>query len=362
METNNELKIELYPDKKPRYDFEKKSVKALLEENTLAHSFDLDQKLGCIGSNVPLLAGFYLAHTNHYPIRIKPDDIWLLILQSFSNHVNINSEELRDLFIDFEGQQTLTVNSELFRISEVNKEVLEDFIVQINQQMEKFLGKKLLEILTANFSTSNYDSILISKISIMGAFKKYFKYELDLCGCGIPYIILEGNAEDYQKILEKTKYLSIYNFSWYTDRIIPHIQKMIDAKKKKIDVDYFKDFVQKKKETEIIFGGSGRYKGSSKVDYICGWILDFFAYIKYNRTSDYERFDSKELQVKEFKCLLNQMLIVPITIKEIVYNNTYLMKFKAGFVGCDQNNENEVFPVQGWFISPSTKEERESLV
>ena len=56
------------------------------------------------------------------------------------------------------------------------------------------------------------------------------------------------------------------------------------------------------------------------------------------------------------------MLIVPITIKEIVYNNTYLMKFKAGFVGCDQNNENEVFPVQGWFISPSTKEERESLV
>ena len=41
-------------------------------------------------SNVPLLNGFYTAHTNHYPIRIKPDDIWLLIVQAFSNHVNAN--------------------------------------------------------------------------------------------------------------------------------------------------------------------------------------------------------------------------------------------------------------------------------
>ena len=38
--------------------------------------------------------------TNHYPIRIKPDDIWLLIVQAFSHHVNINSEELREMFKD----------------------------------------------------------------------------------------------------------------------------------------------------------------------------------------------------------------------------------------------------------------------
>ena len=156
---------------------------------------------------------FYTAHTNHYPIRIKPDDIWLLILQSFSNHVNINSEKLRDLFVDFSGKQTLTVKYDLSDISEVNRKVLEDFSEQINEQMKYFLGEKLLEILSANFSTSNYDSILISKISIMGAFKKYFTFKMELCGCGIPYIILEGTAEDYKKILEKTKYLSKYNFS-----------------------------------------------------------------------------------------------------------------------------------------------------
>ena len=34
---------------------------------------------------------------NYYPIRIKPDDIWLLIVQAFSHHVNNNSEELRSV-------------------------------------------------------------------------------------------------------------------------------------------------------------------------------------------------------------------------------------------------------------------------
>ena len=361
MESNNELKIELYPDKKPRYEFSKESVKKILEKDTLAHSLDLDKNLAYLGSNVPLLYGFYKAHSNHYPIRIKPDDIWLLILQSFSNHVNINSEELRNLFVDFEGKKTLTVKYLLSDISEVDRKVLEDFSVQINNQMEKFLGKQLVDILTANFSTSNYDSILISKISIMGAFKKYFDYKMLLCGCGIPYIILEGTAEDYRKILEKTKYLSKYDFSWYTDKIMPHIQKMIDAKENKIDIDYFKDFIQKKEETEIKYGPSGMNKYEVQVDYICGWILDFFAYIKYD--NDYKRFSSKEkLKVENFESLLKQMLIVPFTIEDLVHNKTYLMKYKVGFVGCDQNDKNEVFPVQGWIVSPSTKEERESKI
>ena len=76
---SNELKIDLYPDNKPRYDFPKESVKSLITKDTLDHSLNKDQQLAYIYSNVPLLNGFYTAHNNHYPIRIKPDDIWLLI-------------------------------------------------------------------------------------------------------------------------------------------------------------------------------------------------------------------------------------------------------------------------------------------
>ena len=59
----------------------------------------------------------------------------------------------------------------------------------------------------------------------MGAFKEYFEYEMHMMGCGIPYIILEGNAEDYKKIKSKAEKLSKYEFDWYINPIIPHINK-----------------------------------------------------------------------------------------------------------------------------------------
>ena len=97
--------------------------------------------------------------------------------------------------------------------------------------MKKYLGEEIIQTLTSDFSTTNSDSLIISKLSIMGAFKKYFKYEMDICICGIPYIILEGTVDDYERIKTKAEKLSKFEFDWYINRIIPHIQKMIDAKK-----------------------------------------------------------------------------------------------------------------------------------
>ena len=58
-------------------------------------------------------------------------------------------------------------------------------------------------------------------------------------------IILEGESEDYKKTKSKAEKLSKYEFDWYINRIIPHLQKMIDAKEGKINVDYFKNILSK---------------------------------------------------------------------------------------------------------------------
>ena len=67
-------------------------------------------------------------------------------------------------------------------------------------------------------------------------------------------LILEGEAEDYKKIKSKSEKLTKYEFVWYINRIIPHLDKMIEAKEGKIDNDYFKNMIQKKEETEIRIG------------------------------------------------------------------------------------------------------------
>jgi hypothetical protein len=107
--SSNELKIEIYPENKRKKDLIKEPLTKLIYKNTHKYSFDPKRELAYINSNVPLLEGFYYAHVNHLPIRIRPDDIWLLIIQAFSNHVNINSAKLRHLFVNFEGKQKLEV-------------------------------------------------------------------------------------------------------------------------------------------------------------------------------------------------------------------------------------------------------------
>ena len=353
---NNELKIELYPDRQPRYDFPKEPLENIIPKDALGYSFDKKEKLAFIKYNTPVLNGFYKAHTNHYPIRIKPDDIWLLIVQSFSNHVNENAEKLRNMFVNFSGKKELKVNYPISTINEVDNKMLENFSVQINEQMKQYLGENILNILTPNFSTTTYDYSIVCKISIMGAFKKYFDYTMCLCGCGIPYLILEGTAEDYQKIILKAKELSKYKFEWYINKIIPHIEKMVDAKQGKIDVDYFKNMIQSKEETEHKSGLSGMGGYDYKVDHLSGWFLNFFAYI--NDEFGYHPFKRDNLSVLDFKKLPNQRLTVPFKIID-VNNKEYKMKYKVGFIGCDQNKKNEVYPVAGWIVSPNIEEEED---
>ena len=60
--------------------------------------------------------------------------------------------------------------------------------------------------------------------------------------------------------------------------------------------------------------------------------------------------------------LAAQQLIVPFTIEHINKKKKYNMKYKVGFFGCNQNEENEVFPVQGWIVSPITKDEMNSIL
>ena len=138
---------------------------------------------------------------------------------------------------------------------------------------------------------------------------------------------------------------------------------MVDAKEGKIDVDYFKNMIQKKEVTEQEYGPSGMHPHDVKYDYICGWFLNFFAYLN---IKDYhgnvKTFKEDSMKVKDFKKLANQMLIVPFKIEDLVHKKEYDMKYKVGFIGCDQNEKYEVSPVQGWFVSPSTKDERESIL
>ena len=353
MLSNNELKIELHPENIPISELEKESINILINKDILAHSFDINQKLGYLGYKVPVLSGFYKAYCNHYPIRIKPDDIWLLIIQCFSYHVNENSEKLRKYFVNFDGQQNLEIEIECEKIE---KEHLEIFVKEVSKKMKDYLGNELLENLTPDFTTTDNNSKLICQISILNTFKKYFRYIFDQCVCGIPYIILDGTAEDYKKIILKAKNLCKYDFAWYIDRIIPIIEKMVEAKEGKIDINFFKNIIQKEEIIEERRYGCCSIGNRYKINYINGWILKFFGYIKENDRY-LIRFLGDKIEGEEINNIPNQILNVPFLIRQ-KDNGEKIMKFEAGFFGCEQNEKKEVSLALGWLVSPSYSEKK----
>ena len=341
---SNELKIELYPENKPISELEKEPVETIIDKETLGHSFDINQKLAYLCYKVPTLSGLFQAYCNHYPIRIKPDDIWLLIVQCFSHHVNENSESLRKYFVNFEGKTNLVVQSGCLQIG---KENLENFVEQINQELKKYIGNNVLESLTPDFTTTDINTKLVCQISIMDTFKKYFDYTFGACVCGIPYIILEGEAEDYKKIILKAKNLSKYDFGWYIDRIIPIIQKMVEAKEGNIDIDFFKNIILNEEATKETCENCRLKK--YKIDYINGWIVKFFGYYK-DKHNNLHPFLGDKIDRDTLNCLPSQILNVPFKIKSLMGSKE--MKFEAGIFGCDQNEKKEVSLGIGWLVSP----------
>lgn len=99
------------------------------------------------------------------------------------------------------------------------------------------------------------------------------------------------NIRRLWKYIFQNKILSKYDFNWYVDRVLPIIQKFIEAKKGNVDIEYFKNIVQ---DNEIT-GPSGIGREYYQVSGIKGWILNFFDYYKSNKI-----FEAKQIKIKKF--------------------------------------------------------------
>jgi hypothetical protein len=126
-----------------------------------------------------------------------------LISQGFARHITQNAEELRSQMVNFEGRKTLTIVSNKIQIGNPQSDWASIF-PQFNEQINDYTGKKLVGILTSDFTTTTPTSKIVSQVTIMEAVKSYFEFKVIIIGCGIPKITIEGTTQDWKKLLEKT--------------------------------------------------------------------------------------------------------------------------------------------------------------
>ena len=208
----------------------------------------------------PLAGAVHLAFSEHRPLRLTPDHIWLTIAQGFAHHVNNNSEVLRSRLIGFQDKMVLQVTTSKLEGPEDWAEVIDEWAEDIGD----FIPRELSQTLPCDFTTTTPAARIASQIVMMDAFQRFFDYRV-YCICGIPSITLAGTVEDWRRILSRVEHLAQYDLRWWTDRLLPICGAFAQTAEGKPPLEFWRSIYKPKK----IYGG----------ELITGWLADLFPYI-----------------------------------------------------------------------------------
>lgn len=108
-------------------------------------------------------------------------------------YMTAHAEDVRHLFVDFSGQETIFVKEFTWR----------DVIGAFADEIQKRVKTEWLKAwIMPGFSTSNENDGLTATVLMMGLMKQYFHYEGEV-ECGLPRVTLLGQREDWAQLLAK---------------------------------------------------------------------------------------------------------------------------------------------------------------
>ena len=288
-------------------------------------------KLCSGGTKNAFFDSFWIPFNLHSELILSPDDIWIAICLGFSHHVNTNSEQLREMFLDHKGKKTLVVEYPPDE-NPFSKGFRWDVILQgFEQAISQNTKQGISEVLVADFSTTGAIERVVSQIVLMDTFKKYFEYKM--CPlCGFTKVNFMGTLEDWQKIVEKAKALRKYKCEFWIDQLVPVLEQFVKTYKGEFDLDFWNNgFCHN-------YGVHGSGSGASKV--INGWILTFFPYDIHDKVLLTEHYSKKRVKLKDIP---NSSAKVPF--KLLLSDGTlHDLVFLAGFANV--LNENGKFRPQ----------------
>lgn len=285
-----------------------------------------------------------VAFANHYPLCLRPDDIWLPIVHGVATHVQLNSEALRDKFVSFEGKRELKIVERDLALDKTPPRVWErDIFPVFSDKIRGHVGRKVANLFTRPFTTTTKSDVASSQICLMAATSKFFSFMVQTL-CGIPWIELRGRQSDWEDVRARANELGDVLLPAFADSWLPHLKAVLDefvnAYKGNVNHEFWQRMV---KRTE--WGASGQ------TTFVSGWVNNLYPYLNtgINRHvkpwQEMTTFDGPEPE--DFPELLSS---VKVTWDYI--NKIYPLHFHAGYLGMSQDANNlSLSPHVGWIIT-----------
>lgn len=183
------------------------------------------------------------AWSQHRPVALSPDVIWMLICQQLSHHINQNPEKYKSLFVSHEGKKEICIQSSTDLYSEDVDwaGIIDGFASTLSLNTTEGVTNSLI----ANFSTTGVNERLASEITLMDVAKPFFEYKVFYVACGIPYITITGTPEDWKSIIEKARILESIELGWWFKELKPILEQFVMASEGKQDIKFWKNIVKK---------------------------------------------------------------------------------------------------------------------
>jgi hypothetical protein len=227
------------------------------------------------------------AWAKHAVPIVRPQDLWTTVAASLAKAVNTN-EGLNAGCSKLFGTNSAQDNNLVVDVQAYEERPISDAMAfALPKYCAQMQGKNpLTAALCApkgTFTTETPLSILAGQVLTMAIVRREYSTTMTAM-CGLPGIIVEGNAADYMEIMTRLmKLRSVFekqvgkghSILSYLEQIIPHVQKFInlfsDAKLE--DNSSNDNYIATMAD---IFGGK-RCGSGSDIEHR-GWILDFYYY------------------------------------------------------------------------------------
>jgi hypothetical protein len=289
----------------------------------------------------PLVEAVHSAFAEHYPLTLRPDDIWLTISQGFAACINADAEAYREKFVTHQGKEKIIIVRNEFVLGNANNDWAGCF-AEFSDRIGEHIGTDKQALIVADFSTTGAIEKAASEVVLMDAVQAYFSYEVHT-RCGIPTVTLLGSVADWQKVKSKAAALAQFggeHLTAWLKKVDPILDQFVLAAEGKANERFWQD----------IYKGQSMSGGLS----MDGWLLRLFPYTKdwYGKQVKNPALNGNGVNASQLPSSLSS---VPFIWD--YYGNRLDYLFLAGFTGVAQDEQTlAVSPVIGWAVRPDAKE------
>lgn len=285
----------------------------------------------------PLLAAVYLAFSQHRPLVLTPDAVWLTIAQGIAHYMVLHGERLRSRFVSHQGKLDLVFDCHDWLEGSPENPWPEAF-ASWAAQIRDHVGPELHDALVCDFSTSGPTERTASQIVMMDIFERYFHYVLR-CICGIPTVTLEGTPDDWERLAAKVAKLRVFDIDWWLDHLEPVCAQFVRASRGDVDRQHWQAICK----LQSAYGG----------DVINGWVAKLFPYLREFPAGPCRRVNPIFSTGEGFQTSVapSGLSRVPFTWRDSRTGRERLMEAVGGLIGVTQDRETLALrPKVGWAV------------